>query len=140
MYYIITQGAGIGDNVRRFPVTGNETVLDAISQVNGLSQLSSTHMWIARPTPGNFGCEQVMPIDWSAVTQGGSTATNYQLLPGDRLFIAQDEMVTLRNMVDKVIAPFERFMGFLGLDASTARSLQTMGRGYNHSLNNNTIP
>ena len=52
VYYIITQGAGIGDNVRRFPVTGNETVLDAISQVNGLSQLSSTHIWIARPAPG----------------------------------------------------------------------------------------
>ena len=33
VYYIITQGAGMGDNVRRFPITGNETVLDAISQV-----------------------------------------------------------------------------------------------------------
>ena len=140
VYYIITQGAGIGDNVRRFPVTGNETVLDAISQVNGLSQLSSTHIWIARPAPGNFACEQVMPIDWSAITQGGSTATNYQLLPGDRLFIAQDEMVTMRNMVDKVVAPFERFIGFLGLGASTERNLQTMGRAYNHNNNNSTIP
>ena len=42
VYYVITQGAGMGDNVRRLPVTGNETVLDAISNVNGLSQLSST--------------------------------------------------------------------------------------------------
>ena len=133
VYYIITQGAGIGDNVRRFPITGNETVLDAISQVNGLSQLSSTHIWIARPAPGGFGCEQVMPIDWSAITQGASTATNYQLLPGDRLFIAQDEMVTLNNMVNKVVAPFERLMGFMGLDASTVRNLQTLGRDYNHN-------
>ena len=54
VYYVITQGAGMGDNVRRFPVTGNETVLDAISQVNGLSQLSSTQIWIARPAPGEF--------------------------------------------------------------------------------------
>ena len=115
-------------------------MLDAISQVNGLSQLSSTHIWIARPAPGNFGCEQVMPIDWSAITQGASTATNYQLLPGDRLFIAQDEMVTMRNMVDKVVAPFERFVGFLGLGASTERNLQTMGRAYNHNINNPTIP
>ena len=38
VYYIITQGAGLGDNVRRLPITGNETVLDAISQINGLSK------------------------------------------------------------------------------------------------------
>ena len=68
VYYVITQGAGLGDNVRRFPVTGNEPVLDAISQINGLSQLSSTHIWIARPAPGNFNCEQIMPVDWVAIT------------------------------------------------------------------------
>ncbi len=140
VYYIITQGAGIGDNVRRFPVTGNETVLDAISQVNGLSQLSSTHIWIARPAPGNFGCEQVMPIDWTAISQGGSTATNYQMLPGDRLFVAQDDMVALNNWVNKIVSPFERFMGFMGLDGSTVRNLQTMGRAYNHGQTNSTIP
>src|SRR5262245_48774044 len=28
-YYIITQGAGFGDNVTQAPITGNETVLDA---------------------------------------------------------------------------------------------------------------
>ena len=49
VYYVITQGAGLGDNVRRLPVTGNETVLDAVSQVGGLSQLASKKMWIARP-------------------------------------------------------------------------------------------
>ena len=40
VYYVITEGAGLGDNVRRVPVTGNETVLDALSAVNGLSQVS----------------------------------------------------------------------------------------------------
>ena len=29
VYYVITQGAGRGDRVFRFPITGNETVLDA---------------------------------------------------------------------------------------------------------------
>ena len=50
VYYIITQGAGLGDSVRRLPVTGNETVLDAISQIGGLSQVSSKNIWIARPS------------------------------------------------------------------------------------------
>jgi AsmA protein len=50
-YYVITQGAGLGDGVTRFPVTGNETVLDAVSSIGGLSQLSSRRMWISRPAP-----------------------------------------------------------------------------------------
>ena len=94
VYYVITQGAGLGDSVRRLPVTGNETVLDAISQINGLSQVSSKKIWIARPAPHNFGCQQILPIEWDAITQGAQTATNYQILPGDRLFVAEDELVT----------------------------------------------
>ena len=87
---MITAGGGLGDNVRRIPITGNETVLDAISAVNGLSQVSSTKIWIARPAPGGFGCEQIMPVDYEAITRGGLTATNYQIMPGDRVFIASD--------------------------------------------------
>ena len=49
VYYVITEGAGSGDQVARLPITGNETVLDAISQINGLSRLSSKNVWIARP-------------------------------------------------------------------------------------------
>jgi polysaccharide export outer membrane protein len=139
VYYVITQGAEMGDNVRRFQITGNETVLDAISQVNGLSQLSSTHIWIARPAPGTFPCEQVLPVDWVAVTQGGSAATNYQVLPGDRVFIAQDDMVTLNNLVSKIVSPFERVLGVASLGASTIRSTQTMGRDYNHPQTNPTF-
>src|SRR5262245_34706927 len=36
VYYIITDGAGLGEQVYRFPVTGSETVLDAIANINGL--------------------------------------------------------------------------------------------------------
>ncbi len=131
VYYVITQGAGLGDNVRRLPITGNETVLDAISQINGLSQVSSKKIWIARPAPHNFGCQQILPIDWDAITQGAQTATNYQILPGDRLFVAEDELVTFTNVMDKVTAPIERLAGILALGDSTIRGFQTMGRNYN---------
>jgi len=93
VYYVVTEGAGFGDNIARFPVTGNETVLDAISQINGLSRLSSKDIWIARPAPSGVGCDQVLPVDIEAIMKGGSTATNYQLLPGDRVFIAQDQWI-----------------------------------------------
>jgi polysaccharide export outer membrane protein len=135
VYYVITQGAGLGDSVRRLPVTGNETVLDAVSQINGLSQVSSKKMWIARPAPHNFGCQQILPVDWDAITQGAQTATNYQLLPGDRLYIAEDELLTFANVVSKVTAPIERIAGIASLGSSTIRSFQTMGRHYNSTRN-----
>ena len=127
VYYIITEGGGQGDNVVRLPVTGNETVLDAISQIQGLSQLSSKSIWIARPSPAGFGCEQILPVDWDAITRGGMTATNYQLMPGDRVFIAADPMIALTTTVSKMIGPFERLLGFSSLTFSTVRSAQLMG-------------
>ncbi|MEM6507497.1 MAG: polysaccharide biosynthesis/export family protein, partial [Planctomycetota bacterium] len=83
-YYIITQGGGFGDNIVPQPITGNETVLDAIGNIGGISQVSSTKIWIARPAPNGVGCEQVLPVNYEDITRGASTATNYQLLPGDR--------------------------------------------------------
>jgi polysaccharide export outer membrane protein len=131
VYYVITEGAGLGDNVLRVPVTGNETVLDALSQVGGLSQLSSKRIWIARPAPSAFGCEQILPVDWDAITRGAATATNYQIFPGDRIFVAEDNLVATNNFLIKLISPVERLLGVTSLGASTVRNTQTLGRAYN---------
>ena len=131
VYYVITEGAGLGDNVRRVPVTGNETVLDALSAVNGLSQVSSAQIWIARPAPGGFGCEQILPVDYEGIVQGGVAATNYQVLPGDRVFIAEDNVTAFNNFLTKVTMPIERLFGTTSLGASSIRGFQTLGRSYN---------
>jgi len=131
VYYIITEGAGLGDNIVRVPITGKETVLDAISNVGGLSQLSSKNMWIARPAPSGFGCEQVLPVDYMAITRGASTETNYQLMPGDRVFIAEDNLLAMTNAIGVVTGPIERLAGVSSLVTSTLRGLQTLGRSYN---------
>ena len=47
-------------------------------------------IWVARPTPANHACNQILPVDWLAITQGGSTRTNYQLFPGDRVYVKAD--------------------------------------------------
>ncbi|WP_425617573.1 hypothetical protein NA78x_001254 [Anatilimnocola sp. NA78] len=119
VYYVITEGAGLGDGVTRFPVTGNETVLDAIANVNGLTQVSSKKIWIARPSPDMVGC-QILPVDWQAVTAGGSATTNYQIMPGDRIFVAEDKLVAFDTSLGKLVAPLERAMGFALLGAGTA--------------------
>ncbi len=133
VYYVITEGANQGDNMVKVAATGNETVLDAISTVGGLSQLSSKEVFIARPAPGGFGCEQILPVDWEAISKGGSTATNYQILPDDRVFIVENKMIALSNMVNMVIRPFEAAVGFTSLNTSMIRNMQTTGRGYNQN-------
>ncbi|MFM8707720.1 MAG: polysaccharide biosynthesis/export family protein [Planctomycetia bacterium] len=131
VYYVITEGAGFGDNVARFPVTGNETVLDAIAGINGLSRLSSKEIWIARPAPSGVGCDQVLPVDIQAIMKGGSTATNYQLLPGDRVFIAQDPWIAFDSIIDKVCGPFERMFGFSLLGVQTVQTINRLPFGFN---------
>jgi len=132
VYYVVTQGAGLGDGVYRFPVTGNETVLDAIAQINGLNQVSSKRIWIARPTdePGRV---QILPVCWNEITAQGTASTNYQVLPGDRVFIAEDKMVALDTGLSKLIAPFERVMGFslLGVGTATRFSGHVLAGGGN---------
>lgn len=128
-YYVITQGAGQGDDVTEFPITGNETVLDAIAQLGGLSQLSSTRIFIARPAPNGVGCEQILPVNWMEISRGGSTATNYQLMPKDRLYIAEDPFVRFNAMVFKFTQPFERMFGFTSLGAATLNQIKRFGLG-----------
>src|SRR5262249_39516722 len=112
VYYIIFDGGGYGQQVYRMPVTGNETVLDAIGLVNGLPAVASKNkIWVARPSPADCGCDQGLPAAWNAVTQGGSPATNYQLLPGDRLYVKADPWICFDNNLAKVMAPFERMLG-----------------------------
>ena len=128
-YYVVTQGGGLGDNVAEFPVTGNETVLDAIARLGGISQVSSTNIWIARPAPNGVGCEQILPVNWEEVSRGASTATNYQLMPGDRLFIAEDPWVRFDSVVTKVTRPFERLFGFVSLGTAMANRIRRFGLG-----------
>jgi polysaccharide export outer membrane protein len=109
--YVVTDGGGYGERVVQLPVTGNETVLDAISQIQGLSEVSSKKIWIARPAPSGAECAQVLDVHWEEITREGITTTNYQLLPGDRIFIEADHMISTDNFLAKLYAPFERTFG-----------------------------
>ena len=126
-YYLITQGAGLGDNVVRASITGNEMVLDAIAGINGLSPISSRKMWISRPAPGGVGYSQILPINWKDITRGASTQTNYQLLPNDRLFVAEDRLTKVNSVVNKILPPFERIFGFAGLGTNSLNAIKRFG-------------
>jgi polysaccharide export outer membrane protein len=129
VYYVVTQGAGLGDNVVEAPITGNETVLSAIARVGGISQVSSKRIWIARPAPNGVGCEQILPVNWDEISRGALTATNYQMMPGDRLFIAEDPYIAFDSLVGKYTRPFERLFGFISLGTAMANRITRYGLG-----------
>jgi polysaccharide export outer membrane protein len=122
VYYVITEGAGLGDSVTKFPITGNDTVLDAIANINGLTEVSSKKIWVARPVPFT-GQLQILPVDWRSMTASGVAVTNYQIMPGDRVFVAEDGLVAFDSHLAKLLAPLERAMGFTLLSAGTATRL-----------------
>lgn len=130
-YYVIIAGDESGERVRRFRITGNETVLDALANIKGLPRVSSKTMWLARPTPGDANSEQVLPIDWDAIARGGIATSNYQLMPGDRLFIVDDNLVATDQFIGRVTTPLQRLLGIGSLGANTIRGMQVLGRDYN---------
>lgn len=128
VYYIIFDGGGAGQQMVRAPVTGNETVLDAIGQISGLSAIAdSRKIWITRPTRAACNGMTILPVDWKAITEVGDTATNYQILPGDRLFVKALPAVTILTRLSQILAPIERALGF---------GLLVQGIGNNNNNNN----
>ena len=122
-YYVITDFAGSGEQVQRLPITGNETVLDAMALIGGLSAVSTKTIWVARPAPDGHG-DQVLPIDWKGITRRGATKTNYQLLPGDRVFIMGQPLTKFDTLMGRSLAPVERAFGTGLLGYSTIETFR----------------
>jgi hypothetical protein len=119
-YYVITDGAGNGEQVYRFNITGNETVLDAMYQIGGLPSVASKHhIWVARPAPCELNCMQILPVDWNGIARKGAVCTNYQLMPGDRVYVQSDFLVSFDTLLAKVISPVERMFGIALLARTT---------------------
>jgi len=123
-YYIILQGAGLGDQLMQFPITGNETVLDALANVQGLSGTSSDQIWISRPGRNIFDGHQLLPVNWSGITEQADPSTNYQILPGDRVFVRENSLIAADTHLGQIIAPLERIFGVVTLGTNTVSRLQ----------------
>jgi polysaccharide biosynthesis/export protein len=124
VYYVIADGGGYGEGVYPFPSTGNETVLDAIAKINGLPIVASKrHIWLARPDPANKGCCNKYPVDWNAIARCADTRTNYQVLPGDRIYLEAEPIITFDSALARVISPIERILGVTLLGSETVHSI-----------------
>jgi polysaccharide export outer membrane protein len=81
-YYVI----GTVNTQGRFPVTGKETVLDAILLAGLRPNSLPEKAYLVRPHPAG-GPDQVLRIDWFGIKDRGDTLTNYQVFPGDRIIV-----------------------------------------------------
>ncbi len=124
-FYIIMDGGGQGEQLIALPVTGNDTVLKAMATVNGLPAAASKYrIWVARATCP--GCaETILPVDWIGITQRGAAGGNWQIMPGDRIYVHSDPWIRANTTLAKVLAPFERILGVTLLGSQTVNSIKT---------------
>lgn len=84
VYYVLGEVSSPGS----YPFVGRETVLDAILVAGGLTDRASVcNIILSRPS-APCGCRTVIPICYNNIVQQGDTTTNYQVMPGDRIYVA----------------------------------------------------
>ena len=83
-YYVILAD-GENETVMGYPLTGSVCVVDALANVRSADG-RRPEVWVWRP--GEQGkSAQTMPVDWKGIAEHGDTTTNYQLQPGDRVYV-----------------------------------------------------
>ncbi|QDS96664.1 SLBB domain protein [Roseimaritima multifibrata] len=83
MFYVMGEVNAPGS----YPLVGHETVLDALIAAGGLSDRANDHKIIlTRPQPAGQP-RIILPVCYRQVLQMGDVSTNYQLRPGDRIYV-----------------------------------------------------
>ena len=114
----------------RLPITGNETVLDAINFAGGLIPTAAPqNIRLVRPAPPGACCEQTLPVNIAAIISGGDPTTNYQLMPGDRIVVYRDPIVRATIFIDRLAAPFQTVLNSTLQYSFTARSIDFLRQG-----------
>lgn len=127
-YYVVTDGAGFGEQIYRFPIQGSETVIDALANINGLPAVASkSDIWIARRTPHTGQPEQLLRVDYDALVQQGVAQTGYQLLPGDRVYVKAEQAFRIDGYLQKMLTPLERLLGVTLLGSSSYNQIANRG-------------
>ncbi len=124
-YYVLGEIGRPG----RYPVTGNETVLDALALAGGPSPFANKKkILLVRPGPAQFSpvepdtantsasntselcCPggQVLEVNFQAVIECGDTTTNYQLLPGDRIVVKPSAAIAIDRRLAPILNLIER--------------------------------
>lgn len=83
MYYVMGDVNAPGS----YPLNGHETVLDAIIAAGGLTSRANDHKIILTRPQLDGQPRIILPVCYQQILQMGDVTTNYQLLPGDRIYV-----------------------------------------------------
>ncbi len=98
VYYVLGEVNSPG----AFPLIGRETVLDAIIQAGGIGDRANRHRIILSRPSAPPDCRTVLPICYEKVVQLGDSTTNYQIKPGDRIYVPS---LTLSREIMQFLVP-----------------------------------
>lgn len=70
-----------------YPIVGSETVLDAIITAGGLSDRANDRKIMLTRPRAEGQPRVILPVRYQQIVQLGETTTNYQLQPGDRIYV-----------------------------------------------------
>jgi hypothetical protein len=65
----------------------------------------------------------ILPVDWNGIAQRGGAATNFQLIPGDRIYVKADHWIAADSWIGKRLSPFERVFGATLLGSEMINSI-----------------
>lgn len=85
-----------------YPFNGRETVLDALVAAGGLTDRANRHKIIFTRPSAPHDCRVVLPVCYNQIVQLGDTSSNYQVLPGDRIFVTS---LTIWDDLFQTISP-----------------------------------
>jgi polysaccharide export outer membrane protein len=120
----------------RMPISGNETVLDAIQFAGGLLPTAAPqNIRLVRPAPPGACCDQVLPVNLAAIVNVGDATTNYQIMPGDRLVVYRDPIVRTTVFLDRMAAPFSTVVNSILQYSFMARSVKSISVPINGTAN-----
>jgi polysaccharide export outer membrane protein len=137
-YYYVVGDVGLPG---RLPITGNETVLDALTFAGFPTETAAVqNIRLVRPAPPGACCEQVLPVNYSEIVYKGDTTTNYQLMPGDRLMVYRDPIVRGTIMLSRLAAPFGTVVNTMMTYSFMVRNLNSINIPINGSTTTRSGP
>lgn len=119
-YHVLGDVASPG----RVPITGNETVLDALLFAGGLLPTADPHN-IRLVRPGRDGKPgKIHLVNLEAIRDRGETATNYQIFPGDRIVVGRDKVVERTVQVDRLATAIHTVIASIQREAEMIQALR----------------
>ena len=84
-------------------------------------------IWVARANPGHAGPDTILSVNWKGITQHGDMTTNWQVMPGDRIYLQADPIRVFDSNLAKVLSPIQRLL-------SVAQGINSLRSGNNTNL------